>query len=300
MRLNLRAPHLESYIFEIVYWALVGLSVFGIVWSILESHAWIAVISVIVLAAFVYGGFIEPHLITVKRYRVPLVKEPKASVRMVFLSDLHAGSFKGAFFFNRLARRVNRLNPDICVLGGDLVEEHADPIVDLEPLRKVKAPLGRYFLLGNHDYLDHPQLIRETVKKWKFEELTNHTCLIEKDGRSFTLIGLDDTWFGAPTPQIITRTNHPRFLVTHEPDTLLDLEEGDVDAVVVGHTHGGQVRLPLLGSIAPIPEATPQWLDRGLKMWKGIRVILSQGIGESNVRVRFFCPPQIVVIEIGI
>jgi hypothetical protein len=81
---------------------------------------------------------------------------------------------------------------------------------------------------------------------------------------------------------------------------LLDLKEKETDLVLAGHTHSGQVRLPFVGPLVPVPAILGRAVDRGRKVVNGVPAIISNGLGESDGRLRLFSPPQIVLIEVGI
>jgi predicted MPP superfamily phosphohydrolase len=300
-RLDLEASRLERRVYSGLYWVLLGLVVvFGFVgWF--ASLSWLFWLGVFGCLVGFYASFVEPYLITVKRFRLALVPRPKQWVRIAFLSDMHAGMGKGPVFWKRVVARTRALRPDLMLLGGDAVEQEAEPVRLLAPFASLEAPLGKFFLKGNHDFLDDPERVRAQFLAWGYQELTNRSVILRKGGEAFQLVGLDDTWHGDPELALLRReATRPRVLVTHEPDLFLDLKEGDADVILTGHTHGGQIRLPFYGPVMRLPLTAPQWLDRGLKTWRGMPAIISQGLGEANVRARLFCPPQIVVVEVGI
>ena len=88
--------------------------------------------------------------------------------------------------------------------------------------------------------------------------------------------------------------------ISHEPDAALDLKEGDTDLLLSGHTHGGQIRLPFIGSIVKIPSILGRKADEGKKVVNGVPVIVSEGVAETDIRSRLFCPPEIMVVDVGI
>ncbi len=258
------------------------------------------VVAVIALMLLAYSVFIEPHHLHVTRYQVPLVSKPEIWIRIVFLSDFHAGGFRNAVWFERIAHEVQVLNPDSVVLGGDFVADRADFMSQLAYLRQLSAPLGKFFVFGNHDYLDRPQDIRSALVSWGFTDMTNRSTCIEHEGHLFEIQGIDDHWRGDPHSFQRLSSNIPHLLLSHEPDVVMDLHEGDTDFILSGHTHGGQVRLPFFGSMYPIPARLGRAVDWGEKIVNGMRLIVSSGLGEQDARIRFFCPPEIVVADIGI
>jgi len=304
MTVNLRAPRLERAFFETAYWLLV---LFFFITSVLLSLRTevipvpVVILFFCVLAVLFYARFVEPFLVTVKKYRLALVKKPERWIRVAFLSDLHADGWKGKRFYDRVVRKTQAQKPDLILIGGDVVEETASHLSEAAGLAKLDAPMGKYFILGNHDFMDDAAAVRRQLEAWGYEDVTNRVKTVSADGRAFDLVGLDDSWFGDPDLPLV-RGGHkrPRVVLSHEPDVLFDLRQGDADLILLGHTHGGQIRLPLIGHVAPLPQAAPQWLDLGKKTWKGMPVVISAGLGETNLNVRLFCPPQIVLLEIGI
>ncbi|MCI0479554.1 metallophosphoesterase [Candidatus Uhrbacteria bacterium] len=291
----------------LVYDALsVALASFGVVvaWaSFTAGGAWIAVGVPFLVGAFLvaWGSFIEPRRLVVRRYREPLVPEPATWVRLVFVSDMHAGHFRGRRWFERVTSELASLGADLLVLGGDFVADRADAVGHVGPFARIRAGLGRYFVLGNHDYLDDPDRVRTTVAGWGFADLTNGHVSVRKDGRTLQITGVDDAWHGRPmVPPLRVSTSMPHLTVAHEPDVVLDMKAGDTDLLVTGHTHGGQIRLPFVGALAGIPALLGRRVDRGRKVVNGVPLIVSEGCGESDVRARLFCPPDVTVVEIGI
>lgn len=251
------------------------------------------------IAVLVYGFWIEPRWLRVRRYREPLVPNPTTWIRMVFLSDFHAGGAIPREWWERIVNEVNALAPDVVLLGGDYVVDRAAPIRELVRLKALHAPLGMYFVLGNHDFLDRPQDIRSFFLDHGFADLTNRTIILKREGKELELQGIDDHWYGAPK-SFVRRSRHiPHVLLAHEPDVMLDMEEGKTDLVIVGHTHGGQVHVPMLG--APwVPATLGGFADGGRKILNGVPFIMGRGLGQEHFRPRIGARPEIVVVEVGV
>lgn len=289
----------EHVFYETAYWALAVLGVIGVTIGFFVSPG-LCIFFASCLVILCYARFVEPVWIKVTLYRQALVAEPQAWIKLVYLSDLHAGLRKSAQYYERVAERVNQQGPDIVFIGGDLVEREERALQDLKALQSISSTQGNYFVLGNHDFLDQPERIRESLQAWGYEDITNQQRILSVKNGTFELMGLDDTWFGQPMKLVSSAPHLPRVIVAHEPDVLLDMEAGDAELVLLGHTHGGQVRLPWYGAVKRLPQFAPQWLDRGYKLWKKIPVIISQGLGEADAPVRLCCRPEIVVVEIGV
>ncbi|MDQ7815177.1 MAG: metallophosphoesterase [Patescibacteria group bacterium] len=247
-----------------------------------------------------YGVFIEPKRLEVKRYRLASVKEPSEWIKIVFLSDFHAGDFRFRDWFARIAREVQALKPDLVLLGGDYVCYEAKTVVEIEPLKDLSAPLGKYFVMGNHDYFEAPEKISAYVNSLGYVDLTNKTAVIKRGGKKLELQGLDDPWYGSPMTVKRSSKEMPHLTLAHEPDMLLDFKEGETDLVLVGHTHSGQVRFPFIGSLRPIPAKLGRKVEHGEVRINGVSCIVGNGLGECDARPRLLARPQIVLVEVGI
>jgi hypothetical protein len=300
--MDLRKTHSQNFWFDLF---LLAVAFFGAVvaWlSFRAGGAWVVlgVLALVGEALLIWGSFFEIRRVTVARYREKLRPDVKVWVKIAFLSDFHAGSFHGPEHYEKIVREVQALHPHLVLLGGDYVVDRAEPIVDLECLKKLEAPLGKFFVLGNHDFLDRPQDIREAITGWGYADLTNESLKVTLEGRSLEIGGIDDNWFGRPRRLKRLASDIPHVTLAHEPDLLLDLKEKETDLVLAGHTHSGQVRLPFVGPLVPVPAILGRAVDRGRKVVNGVPAIISNGLGESDGRLRLFSPPQIVLIEVGI
>lgn len=300
--MDLRKSHDRSRGFDVF---LVCVAVFGwlCAWfGFSRGGAWsiLGVLALIGEALMVEGVCFGPKRLTVTRYRMPLVREPKTWVKIAVLSDFHAGSFKKKNWVERVAHETAALKPDLLLLAGDFVTDRFEPVADLSPLAGLAAPLGRFFVLGNHDLEDRPQEIRKTIASYGYEDLTNRSVMLASNGQRFELAAIDDIWFGKPKLLKRSSPSIPHVTLSHEPDLLMNVKEGDTDLIVCGHTHGGQVRLPLIGPLWPIPSKLGRAAYAGKKVMNGVPCIISNGLGESDGRMRLFSPPEIVVVEVGI
>lgn len=251
------------------------------------------------LSWIAYGTFIAPKRLRVRVERKALAKEPKAWMKLVFMADLHAGGGKRQDWYEKLFSKIKDLSPDALLLGGDFVVADSGSLDALQGLGKLELPYGKYFVLGNHDYLDNPSEIKERLESWGLKDLTNIDCDLTYQGLKLLLSGADDSLFGKPKYSPRKSADLPRIILAHEPDLALDLKEGQVDLMLSGHTHGGQIRLPFVGSIV-VPSKLGRRADEGWRVINGIHVFVTRGVGEVMCRARLFCAPEIVVLELGI
>lgn len=208
-----------------------------------------------------------------------------------------------------MVERVNRLNPDLVVITGDFVtaphgraivrRKAAQQIWPCAPILKgIRASHGVIATLGNHDYDTDPELIAEALKENGIEVLRNQARPVEVRGARFWLAGLDDALARTADPDRALGNvprNEPKVLAVHEPDFADALAHYAVDLQISGHSHGGQVRLPLVG--APYLPPMARKYPIGLRRLGPLQLYTNRGIGVVEVPFRFMCPPEITLFR---
>lgn len=246
-------------------------------------------------------AFLEPGVVTVREYRIKSAKIPQtfAGFRIVFLADTHVGRYFSLDRLRGLVTRVDALEPDLVLLGGDYVQggyTRFDPCMEI--LGSLRAPQGMYAVLGNHDHWAGSGAAQAAMQKHGINVLDNRGFWITKNGSRFRLGGVGDLSAGTQNlAATITGTGKNDFvlLVSHNPDYAEQIPDNSIDLMLSGHTHGGQVTL--FGLHAPLlPVKTGQKYRTGLVETNGFKVIVSNGIGVISPPIRFFAPPQIVLV----
>lgn len=271
----------------------------------------------------VWGFLIEPNQLVVRNYNLKIRNwSPKLrGFKIVAISDIHGGSnFIDEAKIRRIVGLVNEQKPDIILLVGDYIsEQHFDraklkmPLETVaESLKGLKASYGVYAVIGNHDNDYNNQAVQEALQKDGYNVLENAAVSIEKNGEKLRLLGMEDalrarSWDESKKEALAAlgklESDEGKIIIfTHNPDSVVYLSE-DVqispDAVLFlsGHTHGGQVRLPLIG--APIvPSTYGQKYAAGFIRENNIDMFVTTGIGTSIIPVRFGVPPEISVLNI--
>ncbi|MDB4978169.1 MAG: Calcineurin like phosphoesterase [Candidatus Peribacteria bacterium] len=276
------------------------------------------ILVVVCLVALVYSTVIEPNIIilTKKRIRFPL----KKPLRIALIGDFHVGPFKQTAFMQRIVNRVNAEKPDIVLLAGDFILEPPADVTFLEPLKNLQSALGTYAVLGNHDYHPYPrrvkkkyaainqsQEIADFLASLSITVLRNEHAIIHRGTETFALVGVDDCGekkFALPNSSDLQKAtdtlpdNIPFLLLSHQPDILLDPLHTKADAILCGHTHGGQVRLPFYGAVAHLPNIVSQLYDQGVfPLNDKTTLVITRGLGESDFPVRFWAWPEIMILE---
>lgn len=252
------------------------------------------------------GGFMVRNVYQWETTRhslaVPGLRQP---LRVVQLSDLHYGLYLRQDSVSAWVDAALAARPDLIVLTGDLADGHSrvplQPLLDA--LAPLQAPLGVWSVWGNHDYFNggtHREL-DAGLKQLGINTLLNEHQLIRPD---LTLAGVDDFRMGRPdlaaalqgiTPDAAT------ILLTHNPDQLPELEQlpqalNQVGLALAGHTHGGQVRLPILGALITSSE----YGQRFAQGWVNdpVRAYISRGLGVSALPIRLLCPPELAIFDL--
>jgi predicted MPP superfamily phosphohydrolase len=251
-----------------------------------------------------YPVFIERYIILTNTYRlyVPHLPNAFAGLRLVQLSDLHYGALMPLSIIEDVVRRSNAINADVILCTGDYVHEKRSirQIDAVWPvLAQLKAPLGTFSVLGNHDHWADTARSQHWLTETG-QDLRHKVIPIEKDGQRIWLVGAGDFWEDHRNLDDLLRgvpDSDCRIVLAHNPDTADSGFSERVDLMISGHTHGGQVNIPFLGT--PILPVLNKTYSSGLKLSpKGLKVFISKGIGWAYYPVRFNCYPEIVVLEL--
>lgn len=254
-------------------------------------------------ATIFYGSCIEPRRLTVRRL---VVGAGERAVTVVFLSDIHVGPYKKTSWVRHLVRRTQALDPDVILLGGDFLYKEASALPCLEPLKELGAPLGVYAILGNHDEWKARKEALAWFQSSMIPLLHNRSVSVEKNGASIVIAGAEDDWYGDTDLAAALQdagSADLSLVMLHNPDLAppaasMLRERRGASFFFSGHTHGGQIRLPFIGSVMRLPHYLGHRFDRGVFSFEGVPLVLGAGLGESGPRARLFCPPEIVLAEV--
>lgn len=248
----------------------------------------------------------ELSSIRVHEYRlsIPSWRESIQGLRVAVLADLHVGSpLNGLENLRRVVRLTNAAMPDIILLPGDFVIHgvlggtFVPPDQIAAELRLLHAPLGVFAVMGNHDRWFNPLLVATAFREKGIRLLEDDAAEIVSGRGRFWLVGISD-WLTAPHHVRRALSKVPRqaqvLIFTHNPDVFPTLPDG-FSLTIAGHTHGGQVNLPLLGRLV-VPSRYGQRFAAGHIVESGRHLFVATGIGTSIVPVRFSVPPEISVL----
>lgn len=237
--------------------------------------------------------------LTVRETEVRLASLPPAldGIRVLLVTDVHAGPFLAAEALARAFGRLRETLPDVVVHGGDLATTRFEEILPhgpaVESLRGSIATLG---VLGNHD---HYTRRGADVARWLEDHgvrmLVNDAALVERDGARIAFAGIDDWNVGRPDVAAAMGAarrlapESPAVLVSHNPDGAPTAAAAGARLVLSGHTHGGQVRVPGLPVLVRMSRYR---FDEGLHRAGGAAIVVSRGLGVSGVPIRLGVAPE--------
>lgn len=269
-----------------------------------------ALVSVLVLLVYVQAYHVEPRQLFVRREAIE-VAGLGAPLRVVHLSDIQAWHAGGRE--RHVLREAMRQAPDLIFLTGDYVQSrHTDSVErDVATLRRLfreeglRAPLGVFAVWGNCDRAN-----RDLFDGLPVRALENEVARVElPGGEALSIVGLEWRTSMAPRKGDLRRLfrqvkpGDHAIVLGHAPD-FADEVAGtyDVDLMLAGHTHGGQVALPLLGPLVTLSRAAHRVASGGLSEVRGVPVNVSRGTGlerGSAPQIRFLCPPEMSVLDLA-
>ncbi len=244
-------------------------------------------------------------VITVNHVELPAAPD-YPELRVALLSDLHVRPEQRALErLEEIVRRTNAEHPDLILLAGDFVAGHlerhaASPDEIARRLGALRAPLGVYAVLGNHDHWQRPERIAAALENAGITMLENRAALLvdNRTGTLFSLAGATDGHRNQNPDwnDLLPYPGLPVLLLTHTPDILATLPPGRIIAFA-GHTHGGQIVLPLFGP--PIlPSKYGRRYASGTVQENGNTIFITTGLGTSLLPLRLNCPPEIALLEL--
>ncbi len=223
-----------------------------------------------------------------------------ANLRIAHLSDLHAGHFMSEADLSRIFERVASEEPDLVLLGGDLIERNAEEILLLgKALSLLRPPLGCFAVPGNHEYHAESDLFlwHSVLAEHGVELLIIRGVRIERHGESLWLAGVDDLTYGEPDLAAAlagVRDEEPIVLLSHHPDMFREAAWVGVDLTLAGHTHGGQITL--CGRTPLRQTRLGYW--RGRFEVDGAQLYVSRGAGTTRVPLRVHAPGEVSLLRL--
>lgn len=251
---------------------------------------------------------IEPNWIDVHQVQLPISGLHPAFEGMTLaqISDLHVGGWMTRERLQYVVHRINKLKPDYVAITGDFVtrtsQKHNEVLSQALSLLKPRHDV--FGVLGNHDHWTNAKTVKRALRDCGVQELANSFHTIHKDGGVLHLCGLDDAWAKKADVDRVLETlpsQGAAILLAHEPDFADDYAKANrFDVQLAGHTHGGQIQIPMVGPIH-LPKYGEKY-THGLyqigKPQKKMKLYVNRGVGMVWPYVRFHCRPEITLFTL--
>ena len=229
--------------------------------------------------------------VTEREVLIPRLPAAWDGLSILHFSDAHFIGTVGQAYFERVLEHAQGLSADLICFTGDLLDN-----MDLrswlpETLGRLQAPLGCYYILGNHDWQLDMDAIREAVNQLGWHDVSLAAHQIERDGHVLYIAGSEFPWIDRQP----TFDNVPnialRILLSHTPDNMAQARRDRVDLMLSGHNHGGQIRLPVIGPVYS-PSRFGCYYAEGLFYEAPTLLHVSRGLAGRHP-LRYGCPPEI-------
>lgn len=236
------------------------------------------------------------------RLRIPALPYSFHQYKIVQISDFHLGTWIRRRHLEQIVDRVNALRPDLVVITGDFVNHSAEKYAPdlVEVLSVLKAKDGIISVLGNHDHWTNAEAVRWSLARSHITELNNSAVGIARNGDTLFIAGIDDHLAGCDDLDTVLDQlpeDAVTILLAHEPDFAeSSARTGRFVLQLSGHSHGGQIRLPVIGTpyLPPLGRLYPQ----GLYTINGMQLYTNRGLGTSWLGLRVNCPPEITILTL--
>ena len=263
---------------------------------------------VLAILCLLYGFFIEPRLLKIRHVTLTSQHYHRPALRIALLSDIHIGGHHmPAARVETIVASVNALSPDIILIPGDFINGHKprskhkaafNTEIDkgLSALAGLEAPLGVFASIGNHDVWYDAAFVEDMLKTSGLTVLRNKAISL---ANGICIVGFADHDTQGEDPNSFEgcETGEAPIALMHSPDSF-PLLRSDTALAVAGHTHGGQINLPLIGRRVTATAAGKKYAY-GAKDVNGIPAFVTAGIGTSILPARFRAPPEIVLIVLS-
>lgn len=250
----------------------------------------------------IYGLFIEPKILLVNEVKLENKDIPNSfdGIKIVHFSDLHYGNTININNIDKVITKINSINPDIVIFTGDLIDNKynmtkEDTTKLTKSLKKINYNLGKYAVIGNHDF--YKDEFNNIMYDSDFTLLKNsYDTVYNKDNNPILIYGVDNVTYGSPSLTELDKKELEnisyKILLVHEPDYIDNiLNKYDIDLILSGHSHNGQIKLFGLKPLYK-PDGSKKYFSPHYKE-NNTDIYISNGIGTSIVQFRFGSIPSI-------
>jgi predicted MPP superfamily phosphohydrolase len=221
--------------------------------------------------------------------------------RIAQLSDIHCGSYTPPERVARWVERINKLEADLVAVTGDLItsgSRYVEPVA--EALGALRGRDGVYACMGNHDYFTDGERFAQLLSTRGLKVLRNEGELVHREGAQLFVGGVDDTWTGRDDVEGTVKRRPegvPMLLLAHDPNLFPQAAALEVELTLSGHTHGGQLAVPLFGRRLSLARIITRF-TAGLYERNGSFLYVNRGAGTTGPPVRLGAPAEIALITL--
>ncbi|PFE89271.1 phosphoesterase [Bacillus thuringiensis] len=273
-----------------------------------------SVLIVATLVVCIIFLYLQNNLISITEVKITSSKIPSSfkGYKILQISDLHNKQFGDNQ--DVLIQKIKSIDPDIIAITGDLIDSKSyDAEVSMQLIREIVKNYPVYFVTGNHEqWSGKYNSLEKELKKYDVNVLRNEHVGIRKGEQEINLLGIDDPEFVTGNrdegniiideikkTKIEMQPDRYNVLLSHRPEFLTEYADEQIDLVLSGHAHGGQVRLLFIGGlVAPNQGVLPKY-TAGLYVEQNTSMVVSRGLGNSIIPQRILNRPEIVVVQLN-
>jgi predicted MPP superfamily phosphohydrolase len=269
------------------------------------SRGKVAAAAILGAGFLIYAREVEPRLVEVNpvTLTLPRLAPEFDGYRVVQIGDLHLDDWTRPERLTQMVEKVNGRRPDLVAITGDFASYSAEQLDAqrlIEALRDLRARDGCVAILGNHDYLTDVDLVRRCIREGGVTELVNGVRSMRRGDAALHVAGIDDVMEGRSRLDLVLQRlpeSGAAILLAHEPDFAdVSAATGRFDLQLSGHSHGGQIGVPLLRRLVLPPFS--QRYTSGLHEVGGMLQYTNRGLGFVHLRARFLCRPEITAFTL--
>ncbi|GGC98462.1 metallophosphoesterase [Enterococcus wangshanyuanii] len=256
-----------------------------------------------IIGMIFYAFLIEPKRIVTHNYTLGNNQGQKP-VKVVQLSDIHIQKNYPTTQLEKIVTKVNQEKPDIILFTGDLFDNYATygPAEEVTAaLSRLTAPLGKFAVWGNHDYGGGASRVYPEILAAAGFQLLENTGInvANADGKNIFISGLDDSLLGNSSIEeaLSNRQSDYTILLSHEPDVADQLVDQNIQLILSGHSHGGQINIPFLTIKNVMAE---KYFSGFYNLTGDTTLYVNTGLGTTKIPARFRVPPEIAVFDLYI
>ena len=260
--------------------------------------------AVLGMAGLAYARRVEPGRLEVthRRLALPRLDPEFHGYRLVHISDIHMDGWMTRRRLQEIVEIANAQQPDFVAITGDFVTHspHRYAAGLIQALRGLETKDGAAAVLGNHDHWSDPDIVRRVIHESGLADLSNRSLTLQREQACLHLAGVDAYTVGCDRLEQVLQAlpeQGAAILLAHEPDFAdIAAASGRFDLQLSGHSHGGQVVLPIIG--APyLPEHAEKYPD-GLYYVRDMLLYTNRGLGMVHLKLRLNCRPELTVFTL--